>query len=130
MIPATEGAERFYDSEHLDRLPNGLGYGGAYADEVKIQHALDSPGLQTAVVKRSARSIIVEPNHGNALDEASRLIVEEIREMSRTQRPAWSLESGDVVVCGDAGSTLVADFAICGRHCTRHPGQLEDARLA
>ncbi len=64
--------------------PKGVddaGHGGGFslADEVKIEHALDSSGLET-------------------VDEASGLLVEESVSRERAQRPAGSCEAADVVV--------------------------------
>lgn len=58
----------------------GNGGGGALADEVKVQHALDGTRLQT-------------------VDEASCLVVEEVAEVAGAQRARGSSEAGDVVVC-------------------------------
>ena len=62
---------------------------GTLADEVEIEHALDSTGLQT-------------------VDEASCLLVEESMRGKRAQRPAGSSEAADVVVRREVGGSARA----------------------
>lgn len=82
---------------------------GTLADEVEIEHALDSTGLQT-------------------VDEASCLLVEESMGGERAQRPAGSSEAADVVVRGEVAGgragrgaiTITIAIGTVGASCGRH----------
>lgn len=64
-------------TESVDDAGNGWSF--TLADEVEIQHSLDSSWLET-------------------VDEASGLVVEESLLMARAQWPGWSSEATDVVI--------------------------------
>lgn len=81
----------------------GDGWGCTLADEVEIQHSLDSSWLET-------------------VDEASGLVVEESLLTTWAQWPGWSSEAADVVVGVSAAGRWREAVAAVGSGRGRHDG--------
>jgi hypothetical protein len=101
------------------------GRGLAFADEVEIEHALNSSWLHAAA--HFVRNGIVLAS-GSVLDEASCLLMEQSVRGRRTQRATRRSKASDIVVGRESssrGSVGGSIGAVGGRDGERHFGSSE-----